>query len=66
MEYVTYTTPDTEETFSQTLEHLCNRYGSKLARITEEYTSKTCTKCGHVHRKLDSSTIPCPFSALLG
>ncbi|CEJ47732.1 Transposase, IS605 OrfB family, central region [Umezakia ovalisporum] len=41
--------------FSQTLEHLCNRYGSKLVRITEEYTSKTCTKCGHVHRKLGSS-----------
>jgi putative transposase len=38
--------------FSQTLEHLCNRYGSKLVRVTEEYTSKTCTKCGHVHRQL--------------
>ncbi|WP_424096198.1 RNA-guided endonuclease InsQ/TnpB family protein [Moorena producens] len=41
--------------FSQILEHLCNRYGSKLVRITEEYTSKTCTKCGHIHRKLGSS-----------
>jgi putative transposase len=41
--------------FSQTLQHLCNRYGSKLVRITEEYTSKTCTKCGHIHRKLGSS-----------
>ena len=47
--------------FSQTLEHLCNRYGSKLVRITEEYTSKTCTKCGHVHRKLGSSkNFRCP------
>jgi putative transposase len=47
--------------FSQTLEHLCNRYGSKLVRITEEYTSKTCTKCGHVHRKLGSSqNFVCP------
>ncbi len=47
--------------FSQTLQHLCNRYGSKLVRITEEYTSKTCTKCGHVHRKLGSSKIfKCP------
>jgi putative transposase len=47
--------------FSQTLEHLCNRYGSKLVRITEEYTSKTCTKCGHVHRKLGSSkNFKCP------
>jgi len=47
--------------FAQTLEHLCNRYGSKLARITEEYTSKTCTKCGQVHRKLGSSkNFRCP------
>ncbi len=47
--------------FAQTLEHLCNRYGSKLVRITEEYTSKTCTKCGHVHRKLGSSkNFKCP------
>lgn len=47
--------------FSQTLQHLCNRYGSKLVRITEEYTSSTCTKCGHVHRKLGSSKIfRCP------
>lgn len=47
--------------FSQTLEHLCNRYGSKLVRITEEYTSKCCSKCGHVHRKLGSSkNFKCP------
>ena len=47
--------------FSQILEHLCSRYGSKLVRITEEYTSKTCTKCGHVHRKLGSSlNFKCP------
>lgn len=47
--------------FSQTLEHLCNRYGSKLVRVTEEYTSKTCTKCGHIHRKLGGSkNFKCP------
>jgi len=47
--------------FSQILEHLCNRYGSNLVRITEEYTSLTCTKCGHVHRKLGSSkNFKCP------
>ena len=47
--------------FSQTLQHLCNRYGSKLVRVTEEYTSKTCTKCGHVHRKLGGSKkFKCP------
>jgi putative transposase len=55
--------------FSQTLEHLCNRYGmryaqatpTRLVRVSEEYTSKTCTKCGHVHRKLGGSKIfKCP------
>jgi putative transposase len=47
--------------FSQILEHLCFRYGSKLVRITEEYTSKTCTKCGHVYRKLGGSkNFKCP------
>lgn len=43
--------------FSQTLEHLCNRYGSRLVRVTEEYTSKTCTKCGHIHKKLGGSKV---------
>lgn len=62
--------------FSQTLQHLCNRYGSKLVRMTEEYTSKTCTKCGHVHHKLGSNkmfkcpscgyTIPRDFNGALG
>ena len=48
--------------FAQTLEHLCNRYGSKLVRVTEEYTSKTCTKCGHIHAKLGGSKhFHCPL-----
>ena len=47
--------------FSETLQHLCNRYGSKLVRVTEEYTSKTCTRCGHVHHKLGGNkTFKCP------
>ncbi|MGH2413591.1 MAG: RNA-guided endonuclease InsQ/TnpB family protein [Microcystaceae cyanobacterium] len=47
--------------FSQTLQHLCNRYGSRLVRVTEEYTSKTCTSCGHIHTKLGSNkTFKCP------
>lgn len=47
--------------FSQTLQHLCNRYGSRLVRVTEEYTSKTCTNCGHVHTKLGGNkTFKCP------
>jgi putative transposase len=47
--------------FSQTLQHLCNRYGSKLVRMTEEYTSKICTKCGHIHRTLGGNKkFKCP------
>lgn len=47
--------------FSQTLQHLCNRYGSRLVRMTEEYTSKTCTSCGHIHHKLGGNKIfKCP------
>jgi putative transposase len=47
--------------FSKTLEHLCNRYGSRLVRVTEEYTSKTCTSCGHVHTKLGGNKMfKCP------
>ncbi len=47
--------------FSQTLQHLCNRYGSRLVRVTEEYTSKTCTSCGHIHHKLGGNkTFKCP------
>ncbi len=47
--------------FSQTLQHLCNRYGSRLVRVTEEYTSKTCTKCGHVHHNLGGNKkFKCP------
>lgn len=47
--------------FSQTLQHLCNRYGSRLVRVSEEYTSKTCTKCGHVHHKLGGNKkFKCP------
>jgi putative transposase len=31
---------------------LCFRYGSKLVRITEGYTSNTRAKCGPVYRAL--------------
>ncbi|MDF5722557.1 MAG: transposase [Rhizonema sp. PD37] len=47
--------------FSQNLQHLCNRYGSRLVRVTEEYTSKTCTLCGKVHYKLGGNKkFKCP------
>ncbi len=32
--------------FKMHLSHKCEEYGSELIDVTEEYTSKTCTKCG--------------------
>jgi putative transposase len=40
--------------FKQTLKHQATKYGSSVVDITEEYTSKTCSKCGHIHQKLGS------------
>ena len=38
--------------FKQTLKHQATKYGSSVVDVTEEYTSKTCSKCGHIHQKL--------------
>jgi putative transposase len=38
--------------FSQVLKCQCAKHGSILTRHTEEYTSKTCPHCGHIHQKL--------------
>jgi putative transposase len=47
--------------FAQTLKHLCFRYGSRLVRSSESFTSKTCTKCGHIHQTLGGSKwFKCP------
>jgi putative transposase len=47
--------------FSQVLENQCAKNSSILVRHTEEYTSKTCSKCGHVHHRLGGSkTFKCP------
>jgi len=47
--------------FKQTLKHQAIKYGCVVVDVTEEYTSKTCSKCGHVHRKLGGSkTFKCP------
>lgn len=35
--------------------------GCTVVDVTEEYTSKTCTSCGHIHRKLGGAkTFKCP------
>lgn len=37
------------------------RRGCTVVDVTEEYTSKTCTRCGHVHTRLGGSkTFTCP------
>ncbi|MBV9385747.1 MAG: transposase [Chroococcidiopsidaceae cyanobacterium CP_BM_ER_R8_30] len=47
--------------FKQILNHQANKTGALLQIVTEEYTSKTCTKCGHVHQKLGGTKkFSCP------
>ncbi len=41
--------------FKMTLKHQAAKKGCFVVDVTEEYTSKTCTKCGHVHGKLGGS-----------
>lgn len=47
--------------FKQTLKHQASIRNCQVVDVTEEYTSKTCTKCGHVHKKLGGSKLfKCP------
>ncbi len=47
--------------FKQTLKFQALKRGSTVIDVTEEYTSKTCTSCGHVHAKLGGSKqFKCP------
>jgi putative transposase len=47
--------------FRQTLEYHCAKNGSVVVEVSEAYTSKTCSKCGHVHQKLGSNKVfKCP------
>lgn len=41
--------------FKHRLKHQAVKRGSQVVEVTEEYTSKTCSKCGHVHTKLGGS-----------
>jgi putative transposase len=38
--------------FKQLLKFKCEIKGVNYHEVTEEYTSKTCSKCGHIHPKL--------------
>jgi putative transposase len=47
--------------FKQTLKFHGLKRGCTVLDVTEEYTSKTCTKCGRVHSKLGSALkFKCP------
>ena len=47
--------------FKQVLKVHAQKRGSIVHDVTEEYTSKTCSKCGHVHRKLGGNKkFACP------
>ncbi|NET46107.1 MAG: transposase [Okeania sp. SIO2B3] len=47
--------------FKQTLKFHALKRGATVIDVTEEYTSKTCTKCGHVHKNLGGSKhFKCP------
>jgi len=43
--------------FRETLEYHCAKNGSVVVEVSEAYTSKTCSKCGHVHKKLGSNKV---------
>lgn len=48
--------------FKELLRHKMNMNGNELIDCTEEYTSKTCTRCGRLNHLLDSSkTFTCPY-----
>ena len=47
--------------FKQVLKNKAELSGCFVIDVTEEFTSKTCTKCGHVHGKLGGAKIfKCP------
>lgn len=47
--------------FKLFLKQSAHRRGCIVVDVTEEYTSKTCVRCGHVHSKLGGSKIfKCP------
>jgi transposase len=47
--------------FKQVLKNQAELSGCQVIDVTEEFTSKTCTKCGHIHTKLGGSKVfRCP------
>lgn len=47
--------------FREILQWQCQKYGSHVLLVSEEYTSKTCPSCGTIHDKLGGSKVfRCP------
>ena len=47
--------------FREVLSLQCEKYGSRMLVVSEEYTSKTCPSCGQLHEKLGGAEIfRCP------
>ncbi|WP_293342771.1 transposase [Microcoleus sp. CAWBG58] len=47
--------------FKQMLKHQAAKHGGIVVDVTEEYTSKTCSNCGHIHTKLGGNKVfKCP------
>lgn len=47
--------------FVQELNYRCAKHGSSTVFVSEAYTSKTCSKCGHIHYALGSNKLfKCP------
>lgn len=47
--------------FKQMLKHQAAKHDGIVVDVTEEYTSKTCSKCGNIHTKLGGNkTFKCP------
>ena len=47
--------------FKQVLKNRAELSGCQVIDVTEEFTSKTCTKCGHIHTKLGGNKVfKCP------
>jgi len=48
-------------TFIDRLTYYCKKHGCKLLIVQEDYTSKTCGNCGHLHEQLGTNRLfTCP------
>ena len=41
--------------FKEKIQFKCKEYGTNIVIVDESYTSKTCTKCGNLHKTLGSN-----------